>query len=310
MLQAPVAMSSNGKGALSDRHELAQNSVGAMALIDDADVILCVGTRMIEPATYPWGLEPGRTVIHMDIDPEEVGRNYNVTVGIVADAKAGLLELIDRVGTHNRSRESREDELTGIKQSARARLDSIQPQASFARAIRDELPEDGIFVGEMTQIGYWGNLGFPVYQPRTYLTPGYQGTLGWGFPTSLGVKIGNPDKVVVSVNGDGGFGFALNELATMAKHQIGAIAIVFNDSAFGNVRRIQQVSFDGRTIASDLENPDYVKLAEAFGVTGRRATSPEALQSAVRESIKADEPTLIEVPVEQMPDPWKSLSFR
>jgi acetolactate synthase-1/2/3 large subunit len=310
MLQAPVAMSSNGKGALSDRHELAQNSVGAMALIDDADVILCVGTRMIEPATYPWGLEPGRTVIHMDIDPEEVGRNYNVTVGIVADAKAGLLELIDRVGTHNRSRESREDELTGIKQSARARLDSIQPQASFARAIRDELPEDGIFVGEMTQIGYWGNLGFPVYQPRTYLTPGYQGTLGWGFPTSLGVKIGNPDKVVVSVNGDGGFGFALNELATMAKHQIGAIAIVFNDSAFGNVRRIQQVSFDGRTIASDLDNPDYVKLAEAFGVTGRRATSPEALQSAVRESIKADEPTLIEVPVEQMPDPWKSLSFR
>ncbi|MBA2289704.1 MAG: thiamine pyrophosphate-binding protein [Chloroflexia bacterium] len=310
MLQAPVAMSSNGKGALSDRHELAQNSVGAMALIDDADVILCVGTRMIEPATYPWGLKPGRTVIHMDIDPEEVGRNYNVTVGIVADAKAGLLELIDRVGTHNRSRESREDELTGIKQSARARLDSIQPQASFARAIRDELPEDGIFVGEMTQIGYWGNLGFPVYQPRTYLTPGYQGTLGWGFPTSLGVKIGNPDKVVVSVNGDGGFGFALNELATMAKHQIGAIAIVFNDGAFGNVRRIQQVSFDGRTIASDLDNPDYVKLAEAFGVTGRRATSPEALQSAVRESIKADEPTLIEVPVEQMPDPWKSLSFR
>jgi acetolactate synthase-1/2/3 large subunit len=310
MLQAPVAMSSNGKGALSDRHYLAQNSVGAMALIDNADVILCVGTRMIEPATYPWGLKPGRTVIHMDIDPEEVGRNYDVTVGIVADAKAGLLELIDRTGTHNRSRESREDELIGIKQSARAKLDSIQPQASFARAIRDELPEDGIFVGEMTQIGYWSNLGFPVYQPRTYLTPGYQGTLGWGFPTSLGVKVGNPGKVVVSVNGDGGFGFALNELATMAKHQIGTITIVFNDSAFGNVRRIQQVSFDGRTIASDLDNPDYVKLAEAFGVTGRRAISPEALQIALRDSIKADEPTLIEVPVEQMPDPWRSLNFR
>ncbi|MBA2758451.1 MAG: thiamine pyrophosphate-binding protein [Chloroflexia bacterium] len=310
MLQAPVAMSSNGKGALSDRHYLAQNSVGAMALIDNADVILCVGTRMIEPATYPWGLKPGRTVIHMDIDPEEVGRNYDVTVGIVADAKAGLLELIDRSGAHNRSRESREDELIGIKQSARAKLDSIQPQASFARAIRDELPEDGIFVGEMTQIGYWSNLGFPVYQPRTYLTPGYQGTLGWGFPTSLGVKVGNPGKVVVSVNGDGGFGFALNELATMAKHQIGTITIVFNDSAFGNVRRIQQVSFDGRTIASDLDNPDYVKLAEAFGVTGRRAISPEALQIALRDSIKADEPTLIEVPVEQMPDPWRSLNFR
>lgn len=310
MIQAPVAMSSNGRGALSDRHYLAQNSVGAMALIDDADVILCVGTRMIEPATFPWGLKPGRTVIQLDIDPDEVGRNYDVTVGIVADAKAGLLELIERTGAHNRSRMSREDELIGIKQSARGKLDSIQPQASFAHAIRNEVPEDGIFVGEMTQIGYWSNLGFPVYQPRTYLTPGYQGTLGWGFPTSLGAKVGNPEKVVVSVNGDGGFGFALNELATMAKHQIGVVAIVFNDSAYGNVRRIQQVSFDGRTIASDLDNPDYVKLAEAFGITGRRADSPEALQTALRASIDADEPTLIEVPVEQMPDPWKSLSFR
>lgn len=310
MIQAPVSMSSNGKGALSDRHELALNSVGAMALIDDADVILCVGTRMIEPATYPWGLKPGRTVIHMDIDPQEVGRNYDVTVGITADARAGLAELIERLGRHNRSRASREDELNGIKQSARAKLDAIQPQAAFARAIREELPDDGIFVGEMTQLGYWGNVGFPVYQPRTYLTPGYQGTLGWGFPTSLGVKVGNPDKVVVSVNGDGGFGFALNELATMAKHQIATIAIVFNDNAYGNVRRIQQTSFDGRTIASDLHNPDYVKLAEAFGVTGRRAMSPQALQTELHESIKADEPTLIEVPVEQMPDPWKALSFR
>lgn len=310
MLEAPVVMTSNGRGALSDRHYLALNSVGGVELIGDADVVFCVGTRMIEPATYPWGLGPGRTVIHMDIDPEEVGRNYDVTVGIIADAKAGLTALMDRVTRHNRKRDSREDELTAIKQSARAKLDSIQPQASYANVIREELPEDGIFVGEMTQIAYWGNLGFPVYQPRTYLTPGYQGTLGWGFPTSLGVKVGNPDKVVVSVNGDGGFGFALNELATMAKHQIGTVAIVFNDSAYGNVRRIQQVSFDGRTIASDLDNPDYVKLAESFGVTGRRAESPSGLQTQLREAIAADEPTLIEVPVEQMPDPWRTLNFR
>lgn len=310
MLEAPVVMSSNGRGALSDRHYLGQNSLGGMALIDDADVILCVGTRMIEPATYPWGLKPGRTVIHLDIDSEEVGRNYDVSVGITADAKAGMTALMDRIGKHNRSRDSREDELNAIKQSARAKVDSIQPQAAFARAIRDELPDDGIFVGEMTQIGYWSNIGFQVYQPRTYLTPGYQGTLGWGFPTSLGVKVGNPDKAVVSVNGDGGFGFALNELATMAKHQIGTVAIVFNDNAYGNVRRIQQVAFNGRTIASDLANPDYVKLAESFGVTGRRAHSPEALQTELRASIDADEPTLIEVPVEQMPDPWKALKFR
>ncbi len=310
MLEAPVVMSPNGKGALSDRHYLGHSSLSAMTLIDNADVIFCVGTRMIEPATYPWGMKPGRTVIQMDIDDEEVGRNYDVTVGIVADAKAGLTALAERVAKHNRTRASREEELTALKQAVRARLDAIQPQSAYAWAIRNEMPDDGIFVGEMTQIGYWSNIGFPVYQPRTYITPGYQGTLGWGFPTSLGVKVGNPDKVVVSVNGDGGFGFALNELATMALHQIGTVAIVFNDSAYGNVRRIQQVSFNGRTIASHLANPDYVKLAESFGVTGRRASSPEALQTELREAIKADEPTLIEVPVEQMPDPWRALKFR
>ncbi len=310
MLQAPVVMSPNGKGAISDRHYLGQNSIGAMALIDDADVIFCVGTRMIEPATYPWGLKPGRTVIQMDIDPEEVGRNYDLTVGIVADAKTGLAALTERVAQHNRTRAPRQDELEALKRTTREKLDAINPQAAYAHAIRNEMPDDGIFVGEMTQIGYWGNIGFPVYQPRTYITPGYQGTLGWGFPTSLGVKVGNPDKVVVSVNGDGGFGFALNELATMALHEIATVAIVFNDSAYGNVRRIQQVSFNGRTIASHLANPDYVKLAEAFGITGRRATSPEALRVQMHESIAANEPTLIEVPVERMPDPWRALSFR
>jgi acetolactate synthase-1/2/3 large subunit len=162
----------------------------------------------------------------------------------------------------------------------------------------------------MTQIAYWSNPGFPVYQPRTYFTPGYQGTLGWGYPTSLGVKVGAPDKVVVSVNGDGGFGFALNELATQARHGIASITLVFNDSAYGNVKRIQTVQFDGRTIASDLLNPDYVKLAEAFNVAGRRATTPAELETQLAESIKANEPTLIEIPVDAMPDPWRTLNLR
>lgn len=186
----------------------------------------------------------------------------------------------------------------------------MHPQAEFARAIRQELPDDGIFVGEMTQIAYFSNSAFPVYEPRTYFTPGYQGTLGWGYPTSLGVKVGAPDKVVVSINGDGGFGFALNELATQAYHDIASITLVFNDSAFGNVKRIQQVQFDGRTIASDLQNPDYMKLADAFGVAGRQATTPDELAVQLREAIKADEPTLIEIPVEQMPDVQRTLKLR
>ena len=162
----------------------------------------------------------------------------------------------------------------------------------------------------MTQVGYWANLAFPVYRPRSYVTPGYQGTLGYGFPTALGAQVGNPGTPVVSINGDGGFGFCLSELGTMVRHQIPAVVVVFNDDAYGNVRRIQQDQFGGRTIASDLRNPDFVKLAEAFGVVGRRAETPDALGIAVRESLRANEPTLIEVPVGPMPNPWTSLGLR
>lgn len=310
LLQAPVVMSSNGKGAISSRDYLAHSAVGASRLLPDADVILAVGTRFLEPATAPWGLKPGRTVVQLDVDHEEIGRNYPVAIGIVADAKAGLAALATEVGKFNRIRPSREGELRGIQEWVLNTCNKVQPQASFSAAIRQELPDDGIVVGEMTQIAYFGNVGFPVYQPRTYFTPGYQGTLGWGFPTSLGVKVGTPDKVVVSVNGDGGFGFALNELATQARHGIASITLVFNDSAYGNVKRIQTDQFDGRTIASDLTNPNYQKLAEAFGVTGRQATTPAELGIQLREAIKANEPTLIEIPVQHMPDPHKILSLR
>jgi len=310
LLQAPVVMTSNGKGALSYRHYLAQSTLAGATLLPDADVILAVGTRFVEPSTYTWGLKPGRTVIQLDIDDEEIGRNYPVAVALQGDARIGLADLAGAIEPHNRSRSSRQKELQAIKDEADARLNGILPQAVFASAIRQELPDDGVFVGEMTQIAYWSNIGFPVYEPRTYITPGYQGTLGWGYPTSLGVKVGAPDRVVVSVNGDGGFGFALNELATQARHGIASITLVFNDSAYGNVRRIQTEQFNGRTIASDLQNPDYGKLAEAFGVASRQATSPEALATQLREAIKANEPTLIEIPVGAMPDPWKALSLR
>ena len=310
MLQAPVMMTPNGKGAISSRHYLAQNTVSVRELIPDADVLLVVGTRFLEASIQPWGPKGQQNLIQIDIDPEELGRNSPVALGIEADARASLAALVDCVAVHNISRPPRSRELAELRTSADARIDAIQPQSGYAHAIRAELPDDGIFVGEMTQVAYWAGIGFPVYEPRTYFTPGYQGTLGWGYPTSLGVKVGVPDKVVVSVNGDGGFGFALNELATQAQQGIASITLVFNDSAYGNVKRIQNVQFDGRTIASDLRNPDYVKLAEAFGVTGRRATSPDALRAHLAESIRANEPTLIEIPVEAMPDPWKILSIR
>jgi acetolactate synthase I/II/III large subunit len=309
-LQAPVVMTANGKGAISDRDPLAQNILGGMELLREADVIFAVGTRFVDPATAKWGVGTDHTIIQMDIDPEEIARNTPVSVGVEADAKAGLAALADLVEREGPARPACSAELEELKRGVAERARAVGPQAEYALAIREALPDDGIFVSEMTQVGYWANFAFPVYEPMTYITPGYQGTLGFGFPTSLGAKIAHPDRPVVSINGDGGFGFCLNELSTMALHGIASIAIVFTDNAFGNVRRIQQEQFGGRTIASDLKNPDFLKLAEAFGVAGRHADRPEKLRTAVREAIQANEPTLIAVPIGPVPNPWTVLGVR
>lgn len=310
LLQAPVIATQNGKGALSDHHYLSQSQFAGKSLLAEADVVFAVGTRFSEATTFPWGIKAGTPFVQLDVDPTMVGKAFPATVGMTADAKVGLAELANEIPAHNRARDNREEEMLARKAAANEAAAAVMPQAAYAGAIRTALPEDGIFVGEMTQIGYYSNMTFPVYQPRTYFTPGYQGTLGWGFPTSLGVKVGAPDKVVMSINGDGGFGFCLNELATQAYHGIGSITLVFNDGAYGNVRRIQAEEFDGRTIASDLRNPDYVKLAESFGVTGRSTDSPEGLLTHLNEAIKADEPTLIEIKVGVMPHPWRALGLR
>ena len=304
MIQAPVVMSSNGRGAVSSRHYLAQNMLAGRELWADADVILAVGTRLSQPLAQ-WGTDPDWTLIQMDADEEEIGRNHEPTIGILANAKAGLAELVERTGKYNSKRESREDELTALHGRLDDLLHEIQPQAAFADAVRAELPDDGILVAESTQVGYWSSNGFPVYEPRSYLTSGYQGTLGYGFATALGAQVGNPDKRVISINGDGGFMYNVQELSTAVLHKIPLTTIVFNDNAFGNVKRIQQENYRGRTIASDLLNPDFVKLAESFGMLGLRTETPDGLQDAIKEAFKHDGPALIEVPVGPMPNPGR-----
>jgi acetolactate synthase-1/2/3 large subunit len=308
LLQAPVIMSRNGRGAISDRHFLAQGPLADPLLRPDADVVLAIGTRFMEIAENQPQAFAGKTVIQLDIDETEIGRNRSVDLRLVADAKAGLAALLERIPGYNRVRASREQELLELKAGIDARLRTIEPQYGLTSAIRAEVPDEGIIVGEMTQIAYFARVGLPVYLPNTHLTPGYQGTLGCGFTIAMGAKVGKPDVPVVSINGDGGFGFTLNELSTLVQHKINLVTIVFNDHAYGNVRRIQDEDYDGRILASDLVNPDYPKLAEAFGVAGRRAEGPDQLRTALRESINADEPTLIEVPVPVMPNPWKRLA--
>jgi len=303
LLESPVIQSANGKGGISDRHALSL-PLRAMAEVGpDTDVVLLVGTRFVQglmsQVVQPW--VAGKTIIHLDIDPKNIGNTYPTAVGIVADAKKGLAALAEAIGKHNIKRASRRQELTDLKRFLDEDARRQSPQADYAHAIREALPDDGAFVQESTQVGYWSAQAFPIYQPRTYFTSGYQGTLGYGFATALGVQVGMPGRKVVSINGDGGFAYNVMELATMVEKKIPLTAIVFNDNAYGNVKRIQQMRFGGRTIASDLHNPDMMKLADAYGLEGRRVNSPAELKATLLDVFKRNEPVLIEAPVGPMP---------
>ncbi len=302
-LGAPVVMGQQGRGALDDRHPLAFTNLAALDVLGHADVVLAVGTRFVENDGSPKELSPTASLAVLDADEELFSRMPRVDVAILGDARLGLRAIADGIGSSGRQRWEAA-ELEAIRRRGAAQIEEIEPQASFLRALRAAIPEDGILVNELTQVGYVARLAYPVYQPRTFLTPGHQGTLGFGFPTALGAKVANPDRVVVSITGDGGFGWNLAELATARKYGIGVVTVVFNDNAFGNVRRIQMNRFGGRTIGSDLANPDFVALGEAFGIRAVRTDTPAGLESAICSHGGEHEPLLIEVPVGAMATPW------
>jgi acetolactate synthase-1/2/3 large subunit len=305
MLEAPVVMSVDGRGALSDRHDLAHTGVTGQALVREADVVLGVGTRFWQPSRV-WGLAPDAAIVRIDADPDEIDRHQKPRVGITGDARLVLSRLLEELDGLA-ARPSRRKELRARKEDAERKLAAFQPQADFAQAMRNALPDDAITVNDLTQVAFFATVGFPVYAPRTFIGPGYQGTLGSAFPTSLGAQAGNPHRPVVAISGDGGFMYAVAELATQRQHGLNVVSIVFNDSAFGNVKRTQQQAFGGRLIASDLVNPDFVALARSFGVDAERISTPKQLEGALRSALSTRAPALIEVSVGEMSNPWPVL---
>jgi acetolactate synthase-1/2/3 large subunit len=309
MLQAPVVMSKSALGAVSDRHYLAQKYPAGNRLWADADVVLGVGTRM-NPVLPAWGMDDDLTLIRMDIDPVEIDRALSPDLAIVADATAGLEALVKSTEQFNIARESREGELVALKQSIEKELyENLAPQMAYIKVLREGLPEEGILVEELTQVAYVSRFAFPVYRPRSFIGTGYQGTLGFGFATALGVKVGNPERPVLSITGDGGFMYNVQELATAVQQGIDIVTVVFNDGAFGNVQRMQIEDYGGKVIATNLHNPDFVALAQSFGAQGLRANSPEELAAALKEGFATPGPTLIDVPIGETPAPWGYLNL-
>jgi acetolactate synthase I/II/III large subunit len=300
LLQAPVVMSVDGRGAMSDRDDLAHTGLSGEALVHEADVVLAVGTRFWMPARV-WGLAPGAQVIRIDADAEEIERLGLAQLGIAADARCALAGLRDQLDGLP-PRPSRRAESRAHKDAAAERLRTFEPQASLAGAIRSALADDAITVNDLTQVTFFGTVGFHVYEPRTFIGPGYQGTLGSAYATALGAQVARPDTTVVAIAGDGGFLYTLGELATQRRHDLPVVSIVFNDSAFGNVKRTQQLQFGGHVIGSELVNPDFVALARAFGIDSERVIEPAELEGALRSAVAARRPALIEVVVGEMPN--------
>ena len=305
ILQAPVTFFRSGKGVIDDRHYLSQSFPAGHRLWADADVVLAIGTRLKYQQMY-WGLDQNLKIVRIDIDPTEINRISTPEIGIVADARIALQALLSALDRHNSPRTSRKQELTNLKTEFQAAFEEkIAPQMGYLRVIREELPEDGFFVDEVTQVGFASWYAFPTYHPRHFISAGYQGTLGYGYATALGVQAAHPDKKVVAIAGDGGFLFNVQELATAVQYGLGVVVIVFNDNKFGNVQRQQKEWFGGRVIASDLHNPDFVQLAESFGLTGYRVRTPDELRPVLRGALANSGPALIEVVLtEDMPTPW------
>ena len=301
LLGAPVVSYRRGRGVLPTDHPLAVPLPVGQRLWRDADVVFGVGTRLYLQQSQ-WGTE-GLRVVRLDVDPEEPARFHRPDAAIVADAAAGLRALAERLPAHMAPRESQMEALAGHRTWLDGRLSRLEPQMGFLRAMRAALPPDGLLVDEVTQMGFAARMAFPVHGPRTFFS-GYQDNLGYGYGTALGVAAAMPGRAVLSIAGDGGFGYQAFELATAARHNLAVVVCVFDDGHFGNVRRIQQQAWGGREIANDLHNPDFVRFAESFGVAAFRATTPAELEARLREAFALRAPALVHVPVGEMPSVW------
>jgi acetolactate synthase I/II/III large subunit len=304
-LQAPVVSFRGGRGIVSDEHPLGFTCAEGFERWNDCDVLIGIGSRL----ELMWSRWPDRPadlkLVLIDIDPMQFDR-LNPSAPILGDADAATAALLEAVRAVGRPAADRTLEFAALKRAKAAEVNELQPNLGYLAAIRRALPRDGFFVEEICQMGFTSYFGFPVYEPRTFVTCGHQGTLGFGYPTALGVKAAFPDRAVVSINGDGGFMFGIQELATAAEYNLGVVAVVFNNRAYGNVLNDQRRIY-GRPYGSELNNPDFVDLARAFGVTGCHVNNAADLETSVADAIQANAPVVIEVamPLDAVNTPWR-----
>lgn len=310
-LGAPVVTTHEGKGAIPEDHRLSlgtgYHGFGGPALaLPRADVVLAVGSRFHPQILGTTSFKAAWKLIQIDIDPAVIGKAYPVEVGIVADAKAALRALLEEIecGKHPK-RKWQDSELSEIRETRERQLERCAPlQCAIISDIQRVLDDDAIIVSGITNVGYWSHLAYRVRRPQSYLTASYFATLGYAFPTALGAKVAAPERPVVAICGDGGFMYALPELATAVKYGINVIALVFVDNAFGASLNDQKTRFRGRVVGTELYNPSFSQVAEVFGAKGLKAP-PEHVGKALSEALGLKRPAVIEVPMPTLPPPFQ-----
>jgi acetolactate synthase-1/2/3 large subunit len=308
LLQAPVVSFRSGRGVVASDHHLGFSCAEGFERWRQTDVLIGIGSRL-ELQWFRWPAPPRDhelAIVDIDIDPEQAAR-VGAREALTGDARAATSTLTAALHDLRVERPSRRAAFEQLKAAKREEIKRVRPHVEYLAAIRDVLPRDGFFVEELCQAGFASYFAFPVYAPRTYVTAGAQGTLGFGFQTALGVKAGNADRKVVSITGDGGFQFGIAELATAAQYGLDVVTVVFNNNSYGNVLADQRRLFDGRVLGAKLRNPDFVRLAASYDVAAVRVRTPSALRAALERALGASEPALIEVTLDPADErsPWE-----
>ncbi|MCZ6680619.1 MAG: thiamine pyrophosphate-binding protein [Candidatus Poribacteria bacterium] len=291
-LNAPVVVTRCGKGALREDHPLALQQVGgflARQALELADCTLAIGPRFTSIDTGTWSLEFPRPLIQFDEDPAEIGLEYPCDVGVVGDLKSTLQALTEAVDASKGTWKQPLDRL-------REQFDA-QPPLPLLPEIRAVLPDDGILSVDVHGIGYASFFEFPVFKTQTFLYPNIGVALGYAFPAALGAKIANPDKPVVCFSGDGGFMMGAAELATAMMYGINLVTVVVDDSALSAIKGSQQRGCDGRTIDTDLRNPDFVQFAKSFGAYTAQVDDLADFKGILQDALAAERPAIIVVPM-------------
>ena len=310
-LMAPTATSLMGKGAFPEDHPLSLGLCGmhgtmqANMMVPKADVLLVVGSRFSDRTTGKIAdFAPNTQVVHIDIDQSEIDKNVETVTRVVGDAKITLKDLLDRVKEQrimNTSPEwtKRIEEFRCVWNEEQENNGPYLRAPKVIRALREELSRDAIVTTEVGQNQMWAALHFDAYNPRSFFTSGGLGTMGWGFPAAIGAKVARPEVPVVDIAGDGSFGMTENNLATAVEEEIPVIVVILNNQVLGMVAQWQRLFYNRRYSAVKLKgNPDFVKLADAYGAEGVKVETYDEFRGAVRRAQKADLPTVIDVPID------------